>query len=203
MVVFVDRSASYCAPRVLFEVPNALGWRCHFGVPLAPDAADVGSAKAAAEAAATAAGVALAGPLLEEGLMLFTFKNVDDGPMRVRVFEVDVAREQNVGTFYDFARVPYERMWADDGVWLPDLLQGDGRFEGHFLFDGGPGGGSPLVTHNYHDASPRLWPDGPRMSDDPRVPSHYTPREYVPGRLDWGNAQKPEWGLEEERNPPT
>ncbi|MGA2974131.1 MAG: 8-oxo-dGTP diphosphatase [Spirochaetia bacterium] len=32
-------------------------------------------------------------------------------------------------------RIPYERMWADDALWLPLLLQGR-RFIAHFIFDG-------------------------------------------------------------------
>lgn len=32
-------------------------------------------------------------------------------------------------------RIPYERMWADDSLWLPLLLQGRG-FSGFFVFDG-------------------------------------------------------------------
>ena len=31
--------------------------------------------------------------------------------------------------------IPYDRMWADDYMWLPLLLAGK-RFEGRFLFDG-------------------------------------------------------------------
>jgi 8-oxo-dGTP diphosphatase len=31
--------------------------------------------------------------------------------------------------------IPYERMWADDALWLPLLLRGE-RFTGHFIFDG-------------------------------------------------------------------
>jgi 8-oxo-dGTP diphosphatase len=32
-------------------------------------------------------------------------------------------------------RIPYERMWADDALWLPLLLKGE-RFRGFFIFDG-------------------------------------------------------------------
>jgi 8-oxo-dGTP diphosphatase len=31
--------------------------------------------------------------------------------------------------------IPYERMWADDALWLPLLLRGQ-RFRGYFIFDG-------------------------------------------------------------------
>jgi len=32
-------------------------------------------------------------------------------------------------------RIPYERMWADDPLWLPMLIEGK-RFQGFFVFDG-------------------------------------------------------------------
>ena len=32
-------------------------------------------------------------------------------------------------------RIPYERMWADDALWLPLLLRGE-RFTGYFIFNG-------------------------------------------------------------------
>lgn len=32
-------------------------------------------------------------------------------------------------------RIPYERMWTDDALWLPLLLAGQ-RFTGYFIFDG-------------------------------------------------------------------
>ncbi len=35
----------------------------------------------------------------------------------------------------DIDRLPYERMWADDRVWMPLLLAGK-KFAGRFLFDG-------------------------------------------------------------------
>jgi hypothetical protein len=31
--------------------------------------------------------------------------------------------------------VPFDRMWADDGIWFPHLLSGQ-PFRGRFLFDG-------------------------------------------------------------------
>ena len=33
------------------------------------------------------------------------------------------------------AAIPYERMWADDALWLPLMLEGTG-FRGYFVFDG-------------------------------------------------------------------
>jgi 8-oxo-dGTP diphosphatase len=32
-------------------------------------------------------------------------------------------------------RIPYDRMWADDRLWLPLMLEGR-RFRGFFVFDG-------------------------------------------------------------------
>ena len=32
-------------------------------------------------------------------------------------------------------RIPYDRMWADDRLWLPLMLEGK-RFQGFFIFDG-------------------------------------------------------------------
>ena len=36
--------------------------------------------------------------------------------------------------WFDFADIPYERMWEDDRYWLPQMLAGQ-RFRGTFLFD--------------------------------------------------------------------
>lgn len=33
------------------------------------------------------------------------------------------------------AEIPWDRMWADDALWLPLLLRGE-RFVGYFIFDG-------------------------------------------------------------------
>jgi 8-oxo-dGTP diphosphatase len=42
-------------------------------------------------------------------------------------------------------RIPYERMWADDRVWLPLMLRGH-SFRGRFLFDGDTMLGYDVVT---------------------------------------------------------
>lgn len=49
-----------------------------------------------------------------------------DGPPR----ETDEARP----LWTPLDRIPYERMWADDRVWLPWVLEG-GRVHGRFVFD--------------------------------------------------------------------
>ena len=63
LVLLVDREAG----RLLLGVPNALGWRVHFGV--------AASTLGAAAEAVAAAGVVVAGDLREVGLMLFTFRS--------------------------------------------------------------------------------------------------------------------------------
>ena len=41
-------------------------------------------------------------------------------------------------------------MWADDVVWMATLLASAASyFEGHFVFDGGPGAESKLLRHNW------------------------------------------------------
>ena len=59
------------------------------------------------------------------------------------------------GVYYGVEDVPYERMWADDRIWMPTLLASDASyFEGHFVFDGPPGPDSRVVSHNWR-ALPR------------------------------------------------
>lgn len=53
------------------------------------------------------------------------------------------------------ADIPYERMWADDHVWLPHLLAGR-KFVGRFLFDGDTMLGCDVAVSNRWKAS---WPD--------------------------------------------
>ena len=155
MVVLADRARH----RVLLEVGNDLGWRLHFGCVglTAREDATVDERWAVAEEAAatelTAAGVIQKGTHLRRaGLMLFSFPS--HLPMRVRVFEAvpatTVPSQQLPGVYYDFEQVPYDRMWADDAVWMPTLLDSEtSYFEGHFVFDGGPGATCKLVQHNW------------------------------------------------------
>ena len=39
-----------------------------------------------------------------------------------------------IPAWIDKDKIPYEKMWADDRLWLPLLLEGR-RFTGRFLFD--------------------------------------------------------------------
>ena len=116
MAVLLDKASR----TVLLEVPNALGWRLHFGVVARqPDKAvcieEDGRWAAATEAAAAgldAAGVPLLSQLCPAGVMLFTFGN-GHAPMRVRVLQAACRPEgAPVGSVYSFDDVPYQRMWA-------------------------------------------------------------------------------------------
>mmetsp|Transcript_153471 Transcript_153471/g.491900 ORF Transcript_153471/g.491900 Transcript_153471/m.491900 type:complete len:298 (-) Transcript_153471:64-957(-) len=139
MVVLVDRKRS----RVLLEVPNTLGWRLHFGCS-APD----DDLRVAALTELTASGIEV-DELCEKGLMLFTFCNVVVAPIRVRVFEAMLRSSTSHGRFFDFGDVPYDRMWADDVVWMPALLLSGLPFSGRFVFDCPPSATSRLILHNY------------------------------------------------------
>ena len=57
------------------------------------------------------------------GVMLFTFRDCSEEPMRVFVYEASVDGGQTVGLFHAPEEIPYERMWADDRVWLPHVLK--------------------------------------------------------------------------------
>lgn len=75
----------------------------------------------------------------ERGELRFQFR--DGFSLRARVFlasglageprETEEARP----IWVPVARIPYDRMWADDRVWMPRMLEGC-RFRGAFLFDG-------------------------------------------------------------------
>jgi 8-oxo-dGTP diphosphatase len=57
---------------------------------------------------------------------VFTAKDCDGTPQ-----ETDEA----IPLWAPVDKIPYDRMWADDQVWLPVLLAGK-KFAGRFLFDG-------------------------------------------------------------------
>lgn len=62
-------------------------------------------------------------------------------------------------------QIPYERMWADDALWVPELLEGR-RFTGRFVFDG-----ETMLSHDLVVVTPR--PSSPetdlRGVNDPRL----------------------------------
>lgn len=52
-------------------------------------------------------------------------------------------------------QIPYERMWADDRIWLPRMLAGQ-KFVGRFLFDGDTMLGHDVEFSNHWKSA---WPD--------------------------------------------
>jgi 8-oxo-dGTP diphosphatase/2-hydroxy-dATP diphosphatase len=80
----------------------------------------------------------VANGLKQKGLLHFRFEN-DPVELEVHVFEVtdfegepSESEEMRPQWFY-FNEVPYDKMWADDKLWLPLFLEGK-KFEGSFLF---------------------------------------------------------------------
>ena len=114
MVLFINRRTR-C---ILLEVPNAVGWKLHFGLALSKNE-DVDARVAEAVAAS---GVKVES-CVRTGVMLFTFRDCSEEPMRVSVYEASVDGGQTVGLFHAPEEIPYERMWADDRVWLPHVLR--------------------------------------------------------------------------------
>lgn len=154
MVLFVDRSHQ----RILLKVPNKLGWKLHYGCDVAVaghedhDESQLWSASKQAATASIRESLGTQHELTPSGMMLFTFKDDDHPPMRVRIFETSPPTlDPKLGAcLFDFNSVPYSTMWADDIVWLPNLLLRQASyFEAHFVFKGPPGGSSPLAVHAY------------------------------------------------------
>lgn len=43
--------------------------------------------------------------------------------------------DEAIPLWFPLDRIPYEQMWADDIIWIPEMLKGQ-RFKGRYLFDG-------------------------------------------------------------------
>ncbi|WP_422489056.1 8-oxo-dGTP diphosphatase [Endozoicomonas sp. ALE010] len=43
--------------------------------------------------------------------------------------------DEAIPLWFSLDQIPYEEMWADDIIWLPEMLKGN-RFKGRYLFDG-------------------------------------------------------------------
>jgi 8-oxo-dGTP diphosphatase len=77
--------------------------------------------------------------VIEHGELSFHF--VDGYKLYCRVFRADrclgapTESEEAVPLWTALDAIPFERMWADDALWLPILIAGD-RFRGRFIFDG-------------------------------------------------------------------
>jgi 8-oxo-dGTP diphosphatase len=73
------------------------------------------------------------------GLNLFQF--TDDYSIHVDVFKATdfdgeaTETDEAVPLWTPVDRIPYEKMWEDDRLWIPLLLEGV-RFRGRYLFDG-------------------------------------------------------------------
>ena len=72
---------------------------------------------------------------------LLDFQFVDGYSLRCHVYRADDCKgtptetDEAVPLWLDLDAIPYDRMWADDRIWLPMLLAGR-DFQGRFLFDG-------------------------------------------------------------------
>jgi len=80
-------------------------------------------------------------PLGLEELGQHAFQFADGYSIFVHVYRASDLRgtpsetEEALPLWVRVEEIPYERMWEDDRLWLPLLLEGR-RFEGRFLFDG-------------------------------------------------------------------
>lgn len=80
-------------------------------------------------------------PVSLHRLGLLDFQFTDGYSLRCHVYRADdclgtpTETDEAVPMWLDLDAIPYERMWADDRIWLPMLLVGR-RFQGRFLFDG-------------------------------------------------------------------
>ena len=76
---------------------------------------------------------------VECGLLQFQF--VDGLALEGYVFRAPDCRgepretDEATPLWVPLDRIPYDRMWADDRLWMPEFLAGR-RFHGRFLFDG-------------------------------------------------------------------
>ncbi|MDZ7267863.1 MAG: 8-oxo-dGTP diphosphatase [candidate division KSB1 bacterium] len=79
-------------------------------------------------------------PLAVEERGTLSFQFVDGLSLHVRVFTATAwegqpqETEEATPLWTPVDRIPYEEMWADDRLWLPEMLAGK-RFDGRFLFE--------------------------------------------------------------------
>jgi 8-oxo-dGTP diphosphatase len=99
----------------------------------------------------------------EVGLLLFQF--VDGYSIHVSVFTADgfdgtpTETDEAIPMWFPVADIPYHEMWADDVIWLPEMLAGRAFF-GRFIFDG-----DAMLDHCLELAAPSgRWPIRPETS---------------------------------------
>ncbi len=74
----------------------------------------------------------------ERGELFFQF--TDGYSLHCRVFiaagceGTPIETDEAIPYWTRVAEIPYDRMWADDRIWLPEMLEGR-RFRGYFVFD--------------------------------------------------------------------
>lgn len=149
LILLMDRAQGL----ILLQVPGTkLNWRFHFGCRIElkngniveTDVSDILQSHGMA---------LLPSHVRKAGTMLFSFPAGYDS-MRVHVLEAAVDSSQATvdkvgGIWTKFGDIPYSEMWADDILWLPWFVEHETvTFEGHFIFDNGPGPNSQLVAHN-------------------------------------------------------
>ncbi|MGH9464910.1 MAG: 8-oxo-dGTP diphosphatase [Thermoanaerobaculia bacterium] len=77
--------------------------------------------------------------LAEAGELFFQF--LDGYSIQVRVFRAGGcageprSTDEAIPAWTPLAAIPFAEMWADDAIWLPELLAGR-SFRGRFVFDG-------------------------------------------------------------------
>jgi 8-oxo-dGTP diphosphatase len=84
-------------------------------------------------------GVRPVGDVNEHGELFFHF--VDGYKLHCRVFRASgcdgepIETDEATPLWTKLDAIPFERMWADDALWLPIMIAGK-RFHGRFIFDG-------------------------------------------------------------------
>ena len=73
------------------------------------------------------------------GLFHFKFENKEDWNQDVTLFLAKswagepAESEEMMPKWFDFSEIPYDKMWDDDKLWLPQILAGE-KLEANFLF---------------------------------------------------------------------
>ena len=73
-----------------------------------------------------------------QGILCFRF--LDGLRLRVHIFVTHnysgnmVETDEAIPYWQEISQIPYQKMWADDALWLPHVLAG-GKAYGHFEFD--------------------------------------------------------------------